>query len=139
MIHFFFELCLKQSTLKLGQMTPESEFNPLYMNYFLMNWLVVSPRDVVNTGMLTALLEGEPSEVKQEMLTHLFEGYDQSNSEAVLAAAVPRENQDVLRIRDGRDPALPVSSVPRVELSPPQLGPRLDVPSVVVDRHSAAP
>jgi 2-polyprenyl-6-methoxyphenol hydroxylase-like FAD-dependent oxidoreductase len=89
LLHKYFDLCLKQSTLKLVQLMQKGEFNPLYMNYFLMNWLFISPRSVINASMLDSLLEGETPAKKQAILTELFDGYDQQNIAAILAEAVP--------------------------------------------------
>ena len=89
LLHKYFDLCLKQSTLKLIQLMQKGQFNPLFMNYFLMNWLFISPRSVINASMLDSLLEGETPAEKQAILLELFEGYDQQNIDAVLAEAVP--------------------------------------------------
>jgi 2-polyprenyl-6-methoxyphenol hydroxylase-like FAD-dependent oxidoreductase len=89
LLHKYFDLCLKQSTLKLVQLIQEGQFNPLFLNYFLMNWLLISPRSVINVSMLESLLEGETPAKKQAILTELFEGYNQQNIDAILAAAVP--------------------------------------------------
>jgi flavin-dependent dehydrogenase len=89
LLHRFFDLCLKQSTRKLVQASQQGEFNPLFFNYFLMNWLFIPPRAVINADMLNALLDGEAPVEKQAILAELFEGYDQRNTDAVLAAAVP--------------------------------------------------
>ncbi len=59
------------------------------MNYFLMNWLFIFPRSVINASMLGSLLEGETPAEKQAILAELFDGYDQQNINAVLAEAVP--------------------------------------------------
>ena len=89
LLHKYFDLCLKQSTLKLVQLMQKGEFDSVFMNYFLMNWLFISPRSVINVSMLDRLLEGEAPVEKQAILAELFEGYDQPNIDAVLAEAVP--------------------------------------------------
>jgi hypothetical protein len=67
----------------------KGEFNPLFMNYFLMNWLFISPHAVINASMLDSLLEDETPAEKRAILAELFDGYDQQNIAAVLAEAVP--------------------------------------------------
>jgi hypothetical protein len=89
LLHKYFDLCLKQSTLKLVQLMQKGEFDPLFMKYFLMNWLFISPRSVINAGMLDNLLEDETPAEKQAILAELFDGYDQQNIAAILAEAVP--------------------------------------------------
>src|SRR5258708_9285773 len=89
LLHKYFDLCLKQSTLKLVNLMQKGEFNPLFMNYFLMNWLFISPRSVINASMLDSLLEGETPEEKQAILVELFEGYEHHNIDAFLAEALP--------------------------------------------------
>lgn len=93
LLHKYFDLCLKQSTLNLIKLLQQGEFNPLYMKYFMMNWLFVSPRAVINADMLKSLLQSETHEEQQAMLTQLFEGYDQGIDE-VLDAAVPHFSFD---------------------------------------------
>jgi 2-polyprenyl-6-methoxyphenol hydroxylase-like FAD-dependent oxidoreductase len=89
LLHRYFDLCLKQSTRKIVQQMQTGNFNPQSMSYFMMNWLFVSPRDVINTDMLAYLLEEETPEEKQAALDTLFEGYDQRNSAALLDEIVP--------------------------------------------------
>ncbi|QBD77493.1 FAD-dependent monooxygenase [Ktedonosporobacter rubrisoli] len=88
LLHKYFEFCMKQSTRKLLEQMQTGDFNPLYMSYFMMNWLFISPRDVINARTLFALLEGETHEEKQAILTEMFEGYEQ-NIEAALEEIVP--------------------------------------------------
>ncbi len=88
LLHKYFDLCLKQSTRQLQQLQQKGEFNPLFFKYFLMNWLFISPREVINADMLAALLEHETPSERQAMLAELFEGYDQP-IEAVLDEIVP--------------------------------------------------
>jgi 2-polyprenyl-6-methoxyphenol hydroxylase-like FAD-dependent oxidoreductase len=88
-LHKYFDLCLKQSTRQLVQLMQQGQFNPLYLNYFMMNWLFISPRDVINATMLTALLESETPQEREAMLNDLFEGYDRNNIEAVLDSVAP--------------------------------------------------
>src|SRR5258708_26460004 len=85
LLHKYFDLCLKQSTLKLVKLMQKVEINPLFMNYFLMNWLFISPRSVINARILDSLLEDETPAEKQAILVELFESYDQPNIDAVLA------------------------------------------------------
>src|ERR1700753_3309935 len=47
LLHKYFDLCIKQSTQQLIKQMQAGEFNPLFMSYFLMNWLFISPRDVI--------------------------------------------------------------------------------------------
>src|SRR5579859_779366 len=94
LLHRYFDLCLKQSTLKLVKLMQKGEFNPLFMNYFLMNWLFISPRTVINASMLDSLLEDETPEEQQAIRAELFEGYDQKNTDAVLDGIVPHFSFD---------------------------------------------
>ena len=89
LLHKYFDLCMKLSTRQIVKQMQTGDFNPLYMNYFLMNWLFISPRDVVNASMLSTLLETVTPTEKQAILTDLFQGYDQRNIEAVLDEVVP--------------------------------------------------
>jgi 2-polyprenyl-6-methoxyphenol hydroxylase-like FAD-dependent oxidoreductase len=89
LLHKYFDLCLKQSTLRLVELMQKGEFNPLFMNYFLMNWLFISPHVVINASMLDSLLEDETPAEKRAILAELFDGYDQQNIAAILAEAVP--------------------------------------------------
>lgn len=89
LLHRYFDLCLKQSTRKVMQQMQTGNFNPQSMSYFMMNWLFVSPRDVINADMLAYLLEEETPEEKQAALDTLFEGYDQRNIAAILDEIVP--------------------------------------------------
>jgi hypothetical protein len=88
LLHKYFDLCLKQSTRQLVKLMQKGEFNLLYMNYFLMNWMFIPPRAIVNTSMLNSLLEGETASEKQAILKELFEGCDE-NIETVLDEIVP--------------------------------------------------
>jgi hypothetical protein len=89
LLHRYFDLCLRQSTLRLAQLEQQGGFDPVLLDYFMMNWLLVSPRSVVNAGMLERLLEGETPAARQAILAELFAGYSQRQIDAVLAAAVP--------------------------------------------------
>jgi 2-polyprenyl-6-methoxyphenol hydroxylase-like FAD-dependent oxidoreductase len=88
LLHKYFDLCLKLSTQQLEQLQQRGEFNPLFFKYFLMNWLFISPREVINAEMLTALLETMTPSERQVMLAELLEGYDQP-IEALLDEIVP--------------------------------------------------
>jgi len=88
LLHKYFALCVKQSTRLLIEQMQTGNFNPQSMNYFLMNWLFISPRDVINTSMLDYLLKTETPAQKQAILADLLEGYDQS-IETVLDEIVP--------------------------------------------------
>ena len=88
LLHKFFDLYIRQSTRQLVKQEQTGEFNMQYMSYFLMNWLFISPRDVINARMLDFLLDSETPEQKQTILKELFEGYDQS-IEVVLDEIVP--------------------------------------------------
>jgi 2-polyprenyl-6-methoxyphenol hydroxylase-like FAD-dependent oxidoreductase len=93
LLHKFFDLCIRQSTRQLVKQAQTGDFNMQYMSYFLMNWLFISPRDVINASMLDFLLESETPEQKQAILKELFEGYDQS-IEVVLDEIVPHFTYD---------------------------------------------
>ncbi|HEY4389614.1 MAG TPA: hypothetical protein VGN34_34670, partial [Ktedonobacteraceae bacterium] len=93
LLHKFFDLCIKQSTRQLVKLMQTSDFNMMYMTYFLMNWLFISPRDVINAGTLDFLLQSEIPEQKQAILKEMFEGYDQS-IEVVLDEIVPHFTYD---------------------------------------------
>jgi hypothetical protein len=93
LLHKFFDLCVKQSTRQLVKLAQTGDFDMQYMSYFLMNWLFISPRDVINARMLDFLLQYETSEQKQVILKDLFEGYDQS-IEVVLDEIVPHFTYD---------------------------------------------
>jgi hypothetical protein len=58
-----------------------------------MNWLFISPRDVINVNTLDFLLQNETPEQKQAILEEMFEGYNQS-IEAVLDEVVPHFTYD---------------------------------------------
>lgn len=88
-LHKYFDLCLKQSTRQLAKLQQKGEFNPLFFQYFMMNWLFISPREVINANMLDALLEHETPSEKQAILAELFEGYDHQSIEEVLDEVVP--------------------------------------------------
>ncbi|HVU65627.1 MAG TPA: NAD(P)-binding protein [Ktedonobacteraceae bacterium] len=94
LLHKFFDLCIKQSTGQMLQQLQNGDFDMQYMSYFLMNWLFISPRAVINAGMLDFLLQNETPERKQALLAELFAGYDQQNSEAVLDDIVPHFTYD---------------------------------------------
>ncbi len=100
LLHRYFDLCLKQSTRQLEQLQQKGEFNPLFFKYFLMNWLFISPREVINADMLAALLERETPSTRQAMLAELFQGYDHQPiktllDEIVPSFALPFDNQPV--------------------------------------------
>ena len=87
LLHKYFDLCLKRMTQQFQQ-PPTGEFNPLFMNYLLMNALVVPPHEVINTSMLDALLAHETPEGKQAIIADLLQGYDQPIG-TVLAEILP--------------------------------------------------
>jgi 2-polyprenyl-6-methoxyphenol hydroxylase-like FAD-dependent oxidoreductase len=89
LLHRYFDLCLKQSTRQLEKVQQKGEFNPLFFKYFLMNWLFISPREVINADMLATLLEHETPSTKQTMLAELFTGYDHQPIEELLDEIVP--------------------------------------------------
>jgi 2-polyprenyl-6-methoxyphenol hydroxylase-like FAD-dependent oxidoreductase len=88
LLHKYFDLCLKQSTRQLEQLQRQGDFDMLYFKYFLMNWLFIAPREVINADMLNALLASETPASKQAILADLFAGYDQP-IETLLAEIVP--------------------------------------------------
>lgn len=89
LLHRYFDLCLKQSTRQLEKLQQKGEFDPLFFKYFLMNWLFISPREVINADMLAALLEHETPPARQAMLAELFASYDHQPIEAILDEIVP--------------------------------------------------
>ncbi|MBO0777998.1 MAG: hypothetical protein J2P37_04140, partial [Ktedonobacteraceae bacterium] len=89
LLHRYFDLCLKLSTRQIVKQMQTGDFNPLFMNYFMMNWLFISPREVINADMLAALLETVTPEEKQALLAELFEEYGHDNIEAILDEVVP--------------------------------------------------
>jgi flavin-dependent dehydrogenase len=88
LLHKYFDFCLKQSTQQLMRLQQNGDFNMLYFKYFMMNWLFIAPREVINADMLNALLESETPTSKQAILAELFAGYDQP-IETILAGIVP--------------------------------------------------
>lgn len=89
LLHKYFELCLKKSTQKLESSQQKGEFNPLFFKYFMMNWLFISPREVINADMLDTLLEDETPSEKQAILAELFQGYEHRPIDEVLDEVVP--------------------------------------------------
>jgi 2-polyprenyl-6-methoxyphenol hydroxylase-like FAD-dependent oxidoreductase len=88
LLHKYFDFCLKQSTYQLERLRQKGEFDMLFFKYFMMNWLFIAPREVINADMLNALLESETPASKQAILAELFAGYDQP-IETVLAGITP--------------------------------------------------
>lgn len=93
LLHKFFGLCIKQSTQQLTKLMQTGNFDMRYMSYFFMNWLFISPRDVINVGTLDFLLQSETPDQKQAIIKELFEGYNQS-IEIVLDEIVPHFTYD---------------------------------------------
>jgi len=103
LLHKYFDLCLRISTQQLNSLAQEGKFEPQYMSYFLMNWLFISPRDVVNPRMLEMYLQHVSPAEKEAILADLREGYNQ-DLETLLDEAVPPFAFDFGSAAEGENP-----------------------------------
>lgn len=92
LLHKYFDLCQKQSTMMIKRMRETGEFNPLLMNYFMMNWLFVSPRVALTVEMLDVLLELESPADKQANLIDVFGTDDRQKIKEIIDDIVPDFN-----------------------------------------------
>lgn len=88
LLHRYLNLCLRQATRQFAAAAQTGTFDERFLYPLMMNWMLVSPRDVVNADMLKFLLSVEEPAEQERLLSELFQGYDQPIEQA-LAEIVP--------------------------------------------------
>ena len=89
LIQLYLDLYLKYGPALDRELLKQGMYEQTYMlKNFLMNGLLISPREVINAGMLATLLAVEEASEERQLLTELLQGYPQ-RFDAILDEIIP--------------------------------------------------